>query len=90
MIYSSFHMTQDVAIAILPRIGRMSFLNLLNPLTGSKTKTKKNPLERMEGVALAAMLPPWSYKSELLTSKPKAYHHRHFEGHHPRQGDKQG
>ena len=34
-----------------------------------------NPLERMEGVALAAMLPPWSYKSELLTPKPKAYHH---------------
>ena len=31
-----------------------------------------NPLERMEGVALAAMLPPWSYKSELLTPKPKA------------------
>ena len=29
----------------------------------------------MEGVALAVMLPPWSYKSELLTPKPKAYHH---------------
>ena len=28
----------------------------------------------MEGVALAAMLPPWSYKSELLTPKPEAYH----------------
>ena len=28
MIYSSFHMTQDVAIAILPRIGRMSVLRL--------------------------------------------------------------
>ena len=27
-------------------------LNSLNPLTGSKTKTKKNPLVRMEGVAL--------------------------------------
>ena len=26
MIYSSFHMTQDVAIAILQRIGRMSVL----------------------------------------------------------------
>ena len=44
---------------------------------GSKTKTKINPLVRMEGVALAAMLPPWSYKSELLTPKPKAYHHLH-------------
>ena len=33
---------------------------------------QKNPLERMEGDALAAMLPPWSYKSELLTPKPKA------------------
>ena len=43
----------------------------------------------MEGCALAAMLPPWSYKSELLTPKPEAYHHLHFEGHHPRQGDKQ-
>ena len=26
MIYSSFHMTQDVAIAILPRIGRIGVL----------------------------------------------------------------
>ena len=54
-----------------------------------KTKTKKNPLVRMEGVALAAMLPLWSFKSELLTPKPKAYHHLPSEGHHPRQGDKQ-
>ena len=38
-------------------------------------KNQINPLERMEGVALAAMLPLWSYKSELLTPKPKAYHH---------------
>ena len=38
-------------------------------------KNQINPLERMEGVALAAMLPPWSYKSELLTPKPEAYHH---------------
>ena len=52
-------------------------------------KNRKNPLERMEGVALAAILPPWSYKSELLTPKPKAYHHLPSEGHHPRQGDKQ-
>ena len=43
----------------------------------------------MEGIALAAMLPHWSYKSELLTPKPKAYHHLPSEGHHPRQGDKQ-
>ena len=28
---------------------------------------------RMEGVALAAILPLWSYKSELLTPIPKAY-----------------
>ena len=61
MIYSSFHMTQDVAIAILPRIGKIGVprhffisttdstdrtdellepLELLNPLAGSKTKTK--------------------------------------------------
>ena len=38
-------------------------------------KNQINPLERMEGDALAVMLPPWSYKSELLTPKPKAYHH---------------
>ena len=38
-------------------------------------KYQKNPLGRMEGDALAAMLPLWSYKSELLTPKPKAYHH---------------
>ena len=44
----------------------------------------------MEGEALAAMLPPWSYKSELLTPKPEPYHHLPSEGHHPRQGDKQG
>ena len=42
----------------------------------------------MEGVALAVMLPLWSYKSELLTPKPKAYHFL-TEGHHPPQGDKQ-
>ena len=36
---------------------------------------QKNPLERMEGDALAVMLPLWSYKSELLTPKPEAYHH---------------
>ena len=104
MIYSSFHMTQDVAIAILPRIGRMSVsrhffilprirrIGRMSPVVtcAIRQKNKINPLERMEGVALAAMLPPWSYKSELLTPKPKAYHHLPSEGHHPRQGDKQG
>ena len=39
--------------------GRMSVLRV----AGSKTKTQINPLERMEGDALAAILPPWSYKS---------------------------
>ena len=53
-----------------------------------QNKNQINPLERMESVALAAILPPWSYKSELLTPKPKAYHHLPSEGHHPRQGDK--
>ena len=43
----------------------------LEPLAGSKTKTKINPLKRMEGDALLPNLPLWSYKSELLTSKPK-------------------
>ena len=52
-------------------------------------KNQINPLVSMEGDALAAMLPLWSYKSELLTPKPKAYHHLPSEGHHPRQGDKQ-
>ena len=54
-----------------------------------QNKNQINPLERMEGVALAAMLPLWSYKSELLMPKPEAYHHLPSEGHHPRQGDKQ-
>lgn len=40
-------------------------------------KNNKNPLERMEGFALAVMLPPWSYKSDLLTPKTKAYHYLH-------------
>ena len=62
---------------------------LLEPSHWEQNKNQKNPLERMEGIALAAMLPPWSYKSELLTPKPKAYHHLPSEGHHPRQGDKQ-
>ena len=47
-------------------------LEPLEPLASSKTKTKINPLKRMEGDALLPNLPPWSYKSELLTPKPKA------------------
>ena len=62
---------------------------LLEPSHWEQNKNQKNPLERMEGVALAAMLPPWSYKSELLTPKPEAYHHLPSEGHHPHQGYKQ-
>ena len=46
-------------------------LEPLEPIAGSKTKTKINPLKRMEGDALLPNLPPWSYKSELLTPKPK-------------------
>ncbi len=61
----------------------------LEPLASSKTKTKINPLKRMEGDALLPNLPPWSYKSELLTPKPEAYHHLPSEGHHPHQGYKQ-
>ena len=34
-------------------------------------KNPINPLERMEGDALVPKLPPWSYKSKLLTPKPK-------------------
>ena len=44
----------------------------LEPIAASKTKTKINPLKKMEGDALLPNLPPWSYKSELLTLKPKA------------------
>ena len=44
----------------------------LEPIAASKTKTKINPLKKMEGDALLPNLPPWSYKSELLTPKPKA------------------
>ena len=46
-------------------------LEPLEPIAGSKTKTKINPLKRMEGDALLPNLPPWSYKSELLAPKPK-------------------
>ena len=37
-----------------------------------QNKNQINPLERMEGDALAALLPLWSYKSELLTPTPEA------------------
>ena len=43
----------------------------LEPLASSKTNTKINPLKRMEGDALLPNLPHWSYKSKLLTPKPK-------------------
>ena len=43
----------------------------LEPIAASKTKTKINPLMRMEGDALLPNLPPWSYKSKLITFKPK-------------------
>ena len=43
----------------------------------------------MEGVALAVMLPLWSYKSELLTPNRKYTITFLAEDHHPRQGDKQ-
>ena len=82
-------MTQDVAIAILPRIGRIGVLRhfFILPrigrirrmsvrwVAGSKTKTKINPLGEDGGRCPDVMLPPWSYKSELLTPKPEAYHH---------------
>ena len=62
---------------------------LLEPSHWEQNKNQKNPLGRMEGDALAAMLPPWSYKSKLLTPKPKARQHLLTEGIHPLQGDKQ-
>ena len=55
----------------------------------AKQKPEK-PLGEDGGRCPDVMLPPWSYKSELLTPKPKAYHHLPSEGHHPRQGDKHG
>ena len=58
------------------------------PVSGGKTKTGKKPLQRM-GLRPAVMLPLWSYKSKLLTPKPKACQHLLTEGIHPLQGDKQ-
>ena len=51
-------------------------------------KNRKNPLQRM-GLRPAVRLPLWSYKSKLLTPKPKARQHLLTEGIHPLQGDKQ-
>ena len=55
---------------------------------GAKHKPEK-PLGEDGGLCPDVMLPPWSYKSELLTPKPEAYHHLPSEGHHPHQGYKQ-
>ena len=82
-------MTQDVAVAILPRIGRIGVLrHFFISTTDStdwtdescghlchKTKNQDKPLGEDGGRCPAVMLPPWSYKSELLTPKPEAYHH---------------
>ena len=54
----------------------------------AKQKPEK-PLGEDGGLCPDVMLPPWSYKSELLTPKPEAYHHLPSEGHHPHQGYKQ-
>ena len=43
-------------------------------LQGVRQKPDK-PLGEDGGQCPDVMLPLWSYKSELLTSKPKAYHH---------------
>ena len=43
-------------------------------LQGVRQKPEK-PLGEDGGLCPAVMLPLWSYKSELLTPKPKAYHH---------------
>ena len=57
-------------------------------LLGARQKPEK-PLGEDGGLCPDVMLPLWSYKSELLTPKPKAYHQLLLEGYHPRQGDKQ-
>ena len=49
------------------RIGRMSVLRL----GWKQDKNQINPLGRMEGDALAVMLPLWSYKSKLLSPNRK-------------------
>ena len=84
-------MTQDVAIAILPRIGKIGvprhfFISTTDstdrtdecPVGGwEQDKNQEKPLGEDGGRCPDVMLPPWSYKSELLTPKPKAYHHLH-------------
>ena len=57
-------------------------------LQGVRQKPEK-PLGEDGGRCPDAKLPLWSYMSELLTPKPKAYHHLPLEGHHLHQGDKQ-
>ena len=52
-------------------------------------KNQDKPLGEDGGRCPDAMLPLWSYKSELLTTKSEAYQHLPLEGHHPLQGDKQ-
>ena len=54
---------------------------------GAKHKPEK-PLGEDGGLCPDVILPPWSYKSELLTPKPEVYHHLPSEGHHPHQGYK--
>ena len=91
-----FLATTDGNFLLLPRIV-LFFYHGLNGFNGSdgfmsclgaRQKPDK-PLGEDGGRCPAAMLPLWSYKSELLTPKPKAYHHLPSEGHHPPQGDKQ-
>ena len=57
-------------------------------LQGVRQKPEK-PLGEDGGLCPDGMLPLWSYKSELLTPKPKSYHTFLAEGRHPHQGDKQ-
>ena len=65
------------------RSGYYSFYHGLNGLDGLngfmsylEAKQKPNkPLGEDGGRCTDVMLPPWSYKSELLTPKPKAYYH---------------
>ena len=59
------------------RIGYYSIYHGLNGfMSYLEAKQKPNkPLGEDGGRCPAAMLPPWSYKSELLTPKPKAYYH---------------
>ena len=52
-----------------------------------ENKNKVKPLKSM-GQSPGVRLPLWPYKSELLTSKPKAFRHLLAEGFHPLQDDK--